>query len=779
MRNSKLLCATFLSAGLMAGSPALAQETPAAANQAASNTQPPKTGEQTKTSDSANSAAAEIIITATKRAEPAQKVPQTVNVVTSATIKDLHVQNTQELSQVVGGLSMTMTSPSEQSVSLRGIKEPSGGGPSTYTVETYQNEVPITVFDSFAATLDLQDVEVLKGPQGTLRGRPSPSGAILFATQKGSFTDYSGYVEGTLSNHKGTRVEGAVGGPLSDTTAFRFAGVYDYNGLTGVKDIYNHKADYRETGVFRGTLSWRPSDRFSADLMGQYTRQSGDFYRQIEGRAPCAGDQNGAILVSSIACGQTFTLKDKIALTEGANPNSYRAGLVTLNAHYNLSDRLALVYVGGFNKSTYYTNLNFDFAGVGEANNFGRYIDVLTHRRDITNELRLQSNGGGFYNFIYGVYYENARLNAVANLPPLFTGNRTRTTTGNLGLFTDQTFSFTSRDHLEVGGRYSRVTIDNRVAGSSQSYHAVTGTASLRHEFTPNIMAYVSGGTSYRPGSGGANPSPRPGVIPASFGNFGPEKSWSVELGLKSQLFNRRLTFNVAVFDQKYIGYITSQFNVACTGVPNPNGLAYGTTDGTPNGPLCFGTMTGNGNAISRGVEVEMHARPTNHWNIGGIFTYTDAHFANATLPCNDYNGDGVLDVNGVPMVQQGRYVSLCTENGALGSLPKVSFTANTSYDFDVGELPAYVRLNSYTVSSSFFPQTGATFPGYTTVNGSIGAFSPDRKWELSIWGKNLFNKVVQDTDGGPWTIFGVPSGLRIGTVTNNREIGVSLRRSF
>jgi len=240
-----------------------------------------------------------------------------------------------------------------------------------------------------------------------------------------------------------------------------------------------------------------------------------------------------------------------------------------------------------------------------------------------------------------------------------------------------------------------------------------------------------------------------------------------------------RVTANIAYFDQKYDGYITSQFNVACTGVPNPNGLAYGTDNGLANGPLCFGTMTDNGDAVSKGFELELNAKVTDNWRIGGIFTYTKGHFADAELPCNDYNGDGVLDVNGTPMVQKGRFVSLCRSNGPLGSLPSISFSANTSYDFSLGQFPAYVRLNSFTRSSSYFPQTGRTFSGYTTVNGSVGVFNPSRDWELSLWAKNIFNKVQEDTDGGPWTIFGVPSGLRIGTVTNDREIGATLRRTF
>ena len=736
-----------------------------AANQSASTAQPT---DQLET----------VIVTATKRAEPVQKVAQTVNVVSGQELQNLHIQNTIELTRIVGGLALTETSPSEQSISLRGIKEPSGGGPSTETVKSYLNEVPVGVFDAFTTTLDLASVQVLKGPQGTLRGLTSPSGAVLFTTQKPDFSGYSGYATVTWSNHDGRRVEAAYGGPISDTVALRLAGVYDYNGLTQVKDIYNHKSNHQETAVTRASLSWQPTERFSADFMLQHTNQTGDFYRQIAGRAPCAGDQGGAILVSSIACGRTFTLNDKIALTQGPNPNHYRATLLTMNATYDLADHINVHYVGGVNINTYYTNLNFDFAGVGEANNFGKDIDVTRHSQDYTNEVRIQSSGFKFWNFLFGVFDDYGRSDSITNLPPLFTNRRAASNTNNLGLFTTQNIALTDDDNLVVGLRYSIVDIKNRANGTSHAYSSVTGNASYQHQFTPEIMAYASVGTSFRPGSGGANNSPQP-VIPASFGNFGSERSRSVEVGLKTQWFNRRLTANVALFDQQYTGYINSQFNVACTGVPNPNGLSYATTDGTKNGPTCFGTMTSNGDAVSQGAELELHALLTDNWRLDGIFTWTDAHFANAYLPCNDYNGDGVLDVNGTPMVQKGKYVSMCHENGPLGSLPKVSFTLNTSYNFNIGDIPAFVQANSHTMSSSWFPQTGATFPGYTTVDMSVGAYTPDHLWELDLWVKNLTDKVVQDTDGGPWSIFGVQSGLRIGTVTNNREIGVTLRRTF
>jgi iron complex outermembrane receptor protein len=291
-------------------------------------------------------------------------------------------------------------------------------------------------------------------------------------------------------------------------------------------------------------------------------------------------------------------------------------------------------------------------------------------------------------------------------------------------------------------------------------------------------MGYVSYGTSFRPGSGGALPTPQ-AAIPASFGNFDDEKSKTYEVGVKSQWFERRLTANLAYFDQKYDGYIASQFNIACTGVPNPNGLAIGTTDGTAAGPLCFGTMFRNADAVSKGFEFEVRALVTPDWSFSMFYTYTDAHFDGAVVPCNDYNGDGTPDVNGIPMVQPGKFVSTCSSSTTLGSLPKTSVSAMTNYSFHIGGFDPYIRANVISGDKNYFPQTARWFPGYTQVNTYIGVTTPDRRWDVSIWAKNLFDKVAQDTDGGPWTIYGVPSGLRIGTVTNDREVGLTARYSF
>jgi iron complex outermembrane receptor protein len=598
---------------------------------------------------------------------------------------------------------------------------------------------------------------------------------MTIATQKGSFTDFSGYADLTGSDHEGRRAEVAFGGPISETFAFRVAGLYDHNGLTEVKSIGNGKSDFQETSIGRATLDWAPTDEFSVDVMIQHTRQKGDFYRQSYGAPPCAGDLPAPFdTVQSIGCGRTLDVEDKIALNTGPNPNHYYGTLGTLTARYSLTEHLDLNYVGGYNDNEYYNNLNFDFAGIGE-DSFLTYLDNIAKARTISNELRLQSNGNDVYNFTYGVFRSELHARGLFNFPGITPGPiPSDTRTEDFGAFTNQRFAITAKDDIQLGVRYSSTKLEP----TGREYNSTTGNASYQHQFTEDLMTYVSFGTAYRPGSGDSQNAPVP-QIPRSFGNFEEEKSKSYEVGFKSQWLDRRLTVNLAIFDQKYTGYISQQFNVACTGVPSTEGMSLATVDGTAEGNQCFGTMRGNGDAESRGVELELRAGLTENWTINGIFTYTDAKYANALLPCNDYDGDGVTDTNGTPMVQEGRFVSLCSLNTPLGSLPKVSFTAGTNIDLLFGSLPAYIRANTYTRSSSYFPQTGTTFSGYTTVNTTFGLQSPDKKWDFNIWVKNLFDTVHQDTDGGAWNVGPYFSGVRLGTVTNNREIGATVRFAF
>ena len=706
----------------------------------------------------------EVIVTASKRKERVQAVPQTVNVVTSEALKEAHIESFQEVAVLSAGLSMTRTSGDEQSVSLRGIKMPGLGGigGTTNTVDVYFNEVPVATQDAFNSIYDIGQIEVLRGPQGTLRGRTSPSGAITVTTQRPGFSGYDGFVQGSLSDTDGKNLQAAYGGPITDTLAFRVAGLYDSNDDNGVKDIANGDKSHHETRSLRGTLMWRPSDDLEVTLVTQGLRDDRAFYRSLSGTGTSISQNEG----------ETYQLEDLSALNSGKNYSDSTSVTTVLQARYDLGD-YQINYVGGYTDSTFAQNIDLDFANTGVM--LPSNIVQSIKQKTATNELRFESKANPVYNFTYGVFSSHNDFTQTTSVVPFFNNQVNAKTIKDYGVFTNQRFNLTQKDKIQFGLRYSHFEVERGTG--SVTYQATTGNASYQHEFSRDLMLYASYGTSFRPGSGGANTGNNP--IPTSFYNFGAEHSDSLELGIKSQWFARRLTTNLAIFKQNYDGYIGSSFVIACTGVPSTTGTAYATTDGTPTGASCTDTMFSNGNAVSSGVEFEGRFRITPDWSVGLNATYTDAHYDGATVPCNDYNGDGTPDVTGVPMVQQGQYVSVCTSNASLGQLPKVSVTASTDYSFTLWGLDAYVRANAAYHDEAYFPQTAWTQPAYTVVNGFVGLKGPDGKWEASLYAKNLFDNVVQDTDGGPWYTLGQDTGYRIGTVTKGREVGITLRRDF
>lgn len=711
----------------------------------------------------------EVIVTANKREQSLQDVAQTVNVVTGEVLDDLQIRSFQEISTTVAGLSLSRVSGGEQSASMRGIKmdQPRGANGQTNTVEMYMNEVPITAQDSFNSMFDIGQVEVLRGPQGTLRGRPSPSGAITIAPRLGSFEEADGYIQIGATDNGGANLQAAWGGPLSDRVSLRLAGIHDESDDNGIRSLGNGKHSYHESLGLRATLGWAPTDRFELLVMHQYNDHEQDFYRGISGTS---------ILPESVAYQQTFTFQDKISLNQ-ENPSTYEADLTTITATYSW-DNFEFNYVGGYKDANFLYTLDFDFAGVGGA----PWLVIENDNQSTTNEFRFESTGGEVYNFTVGVFtgeYESSGGGAFLFTPrPLQPGqiNNNPYALEDTGVFMNHTIDFGANNTLTFGTRRSEYKVD-RAVGPDVKYTATTGNASIQHRFTNDVMGYITFGKSFRPGTGGANTTQQP--VPDTFVNYDKEESTSTEIGVKAQFDGGRYTLNVAYYDQQYDGFIAVTNGVACTGVPNPNGLAFATVDGTATGENCRVNASFNGDAVSEGIDLEFRALITENWTLGFNYAHVDAHFDNSLVPCNDYNGDGNIDNEGQAQIQPGQFLSMCRTSEALGALSPNSLSLMTSYEFNIGNLGAYVRANGFYNDEAFFPQTGLYLPSDPRVNAYFGITGPDRQWEVSLWAKNLFDKVVQDNDGGNWFVAGQPSGLALGSATLGREIGVNFRRDF
>src|SRR5246500_2495602 len=198
----------------------------------------------------------EIVVTARRRAESLQEVPQTVNAVTSESLQKLNIRQFQDVQAVVPGLSLaSATNGFSAAASLRGVTfdVTTGAQP---TVALYLNDAPVQALFLFQSLFDIGQVEVLKGPQGTTRGISAPSGAITVTMHKPDLSDFGGYVDVTATDLQGRNAQGAINLPIiKDVLAVRASAVIDQNDYAGVNSIHSHLKPSQKTSAERFGVS--------------------------------------------------------------------------------------------------------------------------------------------------------------------------------------------------------------------------------------------------------------------------------------------------------------------------------------------------------------------------------------------------------------------------------------------------------------------------------------------------------------------------------------------
>ena len=717
----------------------------------------------------------QIIVTAKKRSQNVQNVPQTVDVLSGATLRKLSIVQFQDVQQLVSGLTLSDNGGQGQNISLRGITyDPDTAA--NPAVDIYVNEVPLFQTSSaFQDLYDVQEVEVVRGPQGTLRGRTSPAGAILIDTTRPDMDKWSGYVQQIFATDGQIQTQLAAGGPIvPGKLAVRVAGLFDQNDLYDTHDVTTGQTDYNLQHSYRITVTAKPNDALDIVLTQQ---ESNDRTRELYG---VTGDG----LEGPISPG------DNLAVTPGPYTFYDRTGLTTLQATYHF-DANELSYVGGyqavkdeFQEAEDKGGLFPQFAAGAQQDNEGL--------EQLTQELRFQSSGDQRLGYMIGTYFahQDAMVNVFTPSEFLFVpspGSRDGVKplaivnadvkipdlTTDYAVFTDETFKVTPADVVEGGLRWQferQYRASNYVAyipaifggGIAESntlispqnqkaeYRAWTGLFSYTHHFNSKISIYTSYGESYRPGGvvlGNSLP------LPEQFLLFRPETSYDFEIGAKSELFNGQVRLNADIFHQTYSGYIGRQSNLLTN--------------------LGYATLTTNGNAIARGAEFSADAFLTDAWRLGLNTTFDDSHYDNARLPCNDYDGSGSPNTNGPPHVPAGQTVAYCTVNDSLGE-PNWFVSANTEYDVAVSQrMQGFFRaLYTFTPRNHLGLQDVNQDPR-NVANIYIGVRG-DAGWEGYFFVKNISNTV------GYSNLFGeqYDAGYRFPNVTNNVDYDTGSRSS-
>jgi iron complex outermembrane recepter protein len=704
----------------------------------------------------------EVIVTAQKKDDTLQTVPMTVNAVTSETIEKYNMLDFEDVAQVTPGLTIEGVNARTANVSLRGVQV-STDAAAGVAVAVYWNEVNFDIDSAFKAMYDVSQVEVLRGPQGTLRGITAPAGAITIATKTPSYSNLDGYVQQSFSDQNLSNTQFGVSLPIvEDMLALRLAGVYDHNDGNGVKNVLTDTSESAETRSGRLTIGFRPTNDIEANLIYQHLENIADSFSMYKGDG-----LNGPSL-------RTYDRKT-VADLDGSSHS--RRDIATLNVNWDL-DGHELIYVGGYQRQIL-DNIN-DLDPGNSLPDTVQFQSVLSNITSWTHELRFSSVDADFYNYTYGLFYSRGSSSTivdnpswVGNFPAPLIVSTIIVTAGpseNFAAFTNQGFQLTDATEAQVGLRYQsyRQAQDNSLGGAALEKfvaidEAVTGSASISHQLTDDVRIYANYGRSFRPG--GRSPVPA-SPTPLQAGTWDSETSDSIELGFKSRLNDGRLQINGDLFYQKFHDFISRASNIW--------------TNNSEAGVLSNSyTFNYSSNVIVQGAELSVDALLTDNWQLGSSVSYTDAKYDDADKPCNQFDGTGA------PMMPPTGEYFVCPSNGRLGTEPNWMASITSEYVWPMGEFEPFVRgLYTFRSGRADDNVVDGDTASYGVFNLFLGLRDGKRAWEVSLWAKNLFDHQATTSVSSEQinsSFFGdvIDSGYRQVTIIPEREIGITGKYNF
>lgn len=688
--KSILLLATVLAAPACLATPAFAQsasQPQGASGAGATAGAPQQVAEATPDAGGLE----EIVVTARKRDESLQDVPIAVTAFSSADIKSARIERLADVAKLTPGLNYTpLFGAQNQLPIIRGAAQTFGA----LNVGVFLDGIYLSGKAGVDLELnDLERVEVIKGPQSALYGRNTFAGAINYVTARPS-SEWTGRVEGTVGDHGLRKLQAVVSGPLADIVRIRIGGFYrDFNGFY-TSSIDGGRVDFAETYGAIGTLEVAPSTAFTATLRLSYNKEDvgqppSNVIRTNSAPAVPAGaaatQRRNLLYVGDVpeipVNGVTVNTLPSIIGPYGQRGDAFRGALtlawdvgpatitsVTSYDHRNTAyvfdgdntvcdaATVAVARVGN-PTATGCPNFGFPFAPTATiALGSSQFALSATdgYSRDVSQELRVASNGEGAVSWLLGGFYYDNRSNFIDQslAPPTAATARTYgfpnqiSTTKSKAVFGSLTFRPTER--LSVTGelRYEdeeqtfkqAPTNGGATPGTStRVFDLTTGfdfvTPRVIVDFKPadDVLIYASVARGVKTGGINTNLS--------IFDNqrfYQPEKSWNYEVGLKSDLMDNRLRLNLA-------GYYTDwqDQQVACQ---NPvNAIAGSSTQRT--------YVCNVGQARIWGVEAQATARISEFFTLSGNYAYTNARYeafvddslaaalATAGLPPINFNG--------------------------------------------------------------------------------------------------------------------------------------------
>ncbi|MCX9146972.1 TonB-dependent receptor [Erythrobacter sp. WG] len=733
----------------------------------------------------------EIFVMARRRSESAQDIPLAVTVLGAQQLAETGAFNVARLQQIAPTLQLYSSNPRNTSLNIRGLGVPFGltsdgfeQGVGIYIDDVYYSRVAAATFDF----LDIAQVEVLRGPQGTLYGKNTTAGAVNIRTNQPTFT-FEGNAELSLGNYEFKQARAAVSGPLSDTIAVRVAAsLTDRRGtifnVTSGQDIQS-----LDNLGLRAQVLWQPTDNLRVTLAGDYNKQDADccgsvFVRTVATQRPL--NRQFAALASALGYAPPSRnpfdrLTDLDSTLEAGNV----IGGVSLRINWDVGPG-TLTSVSAWRHWDWKPQNDRDFTGlaiVARSQN-------PSQQDQYTQEFRYAYTGTRF-DFVVGAFAFHQRIdtqgtesqgaaasrwsiapnNALAFDPTVLDGLTARNTqflkSTSAALFGQLSWKVTDAFTIQPGARinydkkegfYQRRVFTGtgvelrgtetdarsraqlgifqpQLSAPQDSDWNFTYDLTLSYRLAPDVLAYGTYARSFKTIGINQNglPTDANGVPIAAAGTIRPEQVDHFEIGLKSQVWDRRVTLNLAAFRtdiKDYQATVTNgQFGVL------------------------RGFLANAGKVRSQGIEADVSVRPSARFSTYANGAYTDAKYVRfVDAPCPPELAGGTTVGPGQTPSPAGTPGGLSPANCDISGqrLPGVSkwafafgaeANAPGSLFGEAGQFYlGYDGSYRSDFSSNASPSPATRVAGYSLSNFRAG-FRSDRGLNIFAWVRNAFDE--------------------------------------
>ncbi|WP_321397524.1 TonB-dependent receptor [Emcibacter sp.] len=690
----------------------------------------------------------EIVVTSQKRAQSLSDVPISISAFNADNIQQTGINQLREIADFIPNVLISANNDFNSQITIRGVGANSRNIGFDTRVGVYMDGVYLGQSPAINQELiDLERIEILRGPQGTLFGKNNVAGAISLVS-KAPADEFEGRIGGNFGSLGSVEVNGHISVPLSDSVRSKFSVLRQTRNGT-LLNLYNgDKLNERDSIAYRAQLAVDVSE--DMDVNFSFDGLNSDHLAFL-----------GENLSDTLGTTTDPNAPEEREVSYNVNPLEKRdlyGGGMTVN--YRFADDHTLKSITAYRDNKVHYRNDTDYSPVDLIK-----IDYYDHYKQFTQEFQLISPDTSRLGYVLGLYYYHQTSDTdrivtngdqaffLGNTPGTTVFNEGDVTTNSYAAYADINYNITDRLTLNVGGRYTyekkdvdwilngdfsgifMIATDQKVDEHSDDY--VSARASLSYAVSDRVNVYASYGSGFK--SGGYNLDYVTQLDLIQGIEFNKETVRSYELGLKGALFDNKLIFNISAFLADYNDYQINQFV----------DLGAGAT----------AIRIGNVDVETKGIEAEVTWRPLNGLELQGSVGLLDATFG--SFPGGGAEG---ADVSGNDLIRA----------------PEFTFAASAQYETPLSGTDARLLLRAeITHQGSFYTtednQSTKTLvdmsvvpfgkvDALTQVNARMGLLSENETWEIYAWVRNLFDKqqYIDSTRDFFGTIVSTPNDPRL-----------------